>query len=284
MKKVLMTWIISASNILVMLGQQSGISVMTYNIWYANPDAGENIWENRREGVVQAILDQKTDIAGLQEVLYDQLTYLEEKLPDYAWVGAARDDGKQKGEFAPVFFRKQRFELLGSRNFWLSETPDSAGTLGWDAACVRIVTWAKFRERNSSSEFVVFNTHFDHEGDTARLNSAMLLKEKIAAIAGDQPVIVTGDFNCKRDSEPYIVLTGESGKIKLNDSRYASAFRTLRPDYSYIGSEFKGVPGEIIDHIFVSQAFGIISSKILENCNYRRCPSDHLPVITIVKL
>jgi endonuclease/exonuclease/phosphatase family metal-dependent hydrolase len=195
MKKVLMTWIISASNILVMLGQQSGISVMTYNIWYANPDAGENIWENRREGVVQAILDQKTDIAGLQEVLYDQLTYLEEKLPDYAWMGAARDDGKQKGEFAPVFFKKQRFELLGSGNFWLSETPDSAGTLGWDAACVRIVTWAKFRERNSSSEFVVFNTHFDHEGDTARLNSAMLLKEKIAAIAGDQPVIVTGDFN-----------------------------------------------------------------------------------------
>lgn len=284
MKKVVLILILWTGSFITVMSQSTAISVMTYNIWYANPDAGENIWENRRDGVVQTIMDQKTDIAGLQEVLYPQLKYLEEKLGDFGWVGVGRDDGKQKGEFAPIFYRKQRFELLDSGNFWLSETPDSAGSMGWDAVCVRIVTWAKFRDIHSGHGFFVFNTHFDHEGDTARLKSAALLIERLNRIAGDQPVIVTGDFNCRKDSEPYSLLTGENHPVKLKDCRYASAFRTPRPDYSYIGSEFKGVPGEIIDHIFVSQAFGIISSKIFDNCKSGRCPSDHLPVITIVKL
>lgn len=284
MTKVFVTLMLTAGYILTGISQSSVISVMSYNIWYANPDAGQNIWENRRDGVIQALLDQKADIAGLQEVLYQQLTYLEEKLEDYEWVGVARDDGKQKGEFAPIFFRKQRFDLLDSGNFWLSETPDSAGSLGWDAVCVRIATWAKFLDENSKAEFFVFNTHFDHEGDTARMNSALLLKSKIAAIAGDVPVIVTGDFNCTRDSGPYLALVGQSGKIILSDTRYASTFRTPKPDYSYIGSEFKGVPGEIIDHIFVSQEFGIVLSKIIENCKEGRCPSDHLPVVANIKL
>ena len=152
-------------------GQKSMCRVMSYNIWYANPDAGENIWDNRRDGVAQAILDQKMDIAGLQEVLIHQLNDLESRLEEYSYVGVARDDGKQQGEFAPLFFHKKRFKLLDSGNFWLSEYPDSAGSRGWDAACVRIVTWAKLKDLKSRKTFFAFNTHFDHEGDTARLRA-----------------------------------------------------------------------------------------------------------------
>lgn len=160
-------------------GQNTVCKVMSYNIWYANPDAGENTWENRRDGVANAVIDQKADIVGMQEVLFRQVADLEKLLPEYSWVGVGRDDGKQGGEFEPIFFNRERFDLVQSGNFWLSETPDSAGSLGWDAKCIRIATWVQLKDKNSGLEIFVFNTHFDHEGETARLESAKLLVKKI---------------------------------------------------------------------------------------------------------
>ena len=251
---------------------------MSYNIWYANPAAGENIWENRREGVAQIILKEKADIVGLQEVLLRQLTDLQDFLPNYQWIGAGRDDGKKQGEFAPVFFNSKRLELKQSGHFWLSETPDTAGSMGWDAQCVRIVTWAKLQVKKSDRQIVVFNTHFDHAGDTARAESAGLLLKKINEIAKDDPVFLTGDFNCLKDSEPYNLLIKPENSIKLKDCRYSSSRKTEGPDYTFVGSDFKGQPGNIIDHIFVSENIRVISSEIIENCTQGKCPSDHLPV------
>ena len=252
--------------------------VMSYNISYANPDAKENIWDNRRDGVAQAILDQKIDIAGLQEVLIQQPNDLESRLEEYSCIGVARDDGKQKGEFAPLFFHKKRFKLLDSGNFWLSENPDSVGSRGWDAACVRIVTWAKLRDQKSRKTFFAFNTHFDHAGDTARIESARLLRQKISEIANDHPVVLTGDFNCRKGSA-YQILIKTSEEINLKDSRYSCEKEAIGPNYSFVGSEFIGQPGNLIDHIFVSKDIRVIHSEIVENCKNGKCPSDHLPVL-----
>ncbi len=265
-------------------GQNSIYKVMTYNIWYAKQDAGENIWENRRDGVAKAVLDQKADIVGMQEVLFRQLTDLENLLPGYKWVGVGRDDGKQGGEFAPIFFHQERFGLVQSGNFWLSEIPDSAGSLGWDAMCIRIVTWVQLKDKKTDMEFFVFNTHFDHEGETARQESAKLLVKKISQIAGNFPVVLTGDFNCRKDSQTYNLLVKSFDGLEMADCRYSTNEKTSGPDYSFVGSEFSGQPGNIIDHIFVSDNITVHNSKIIEYCKKGKCPSDHLPVISIIEL
>lgn len=260
------------------------LNIMTYNIWYANADAGENIWENRRDRVAQAVRDNKIDIAGMQEVLLRQLTDLGDILKDYQRIGVGRDDGKQKGEFAPIFFKTNRFELKRSGNFWLSETPDSAGSMGWDAACIRVVTWVYLKDKKTAYEFYVFNTHFDHMGDTARLESVRLIKKRINDIAGDYPVVLSGDFNCTNDSEPYrLVIETTSGR-KLKDCRYSSEKKVFGPDYSFVGSEFTGQPGNIIDNIFVSEKIRVVKYEIQEKCKHGKCPSDHLPVIAIIEI
>jgi endonuclease/exonuclease/phosphatase family metal-dependent hydrolase len=284
MKSILLFLVICISLISPGFGQHKEIKIMTYNIWYANPGAGENIWENRREGVVQTILGNNIDIAGLQEVLLMQLKDLESRLWDYQWVGIGRDDGKEQGEFAPIFFKKQRFKMSQSGNFWLSETPDSVGSLGWDAACIRIATWVKLIDKISACELYVFNTHFDHVGEKARSESALLLSENILKIAGNNPVILTGDFNCQKGSEPYNLLLDPSKGIKLKDSRYSGKIKARGPDFSFIGSEFKGTSGDIIDHIFISDEIGLIDSEIIQNCTIGKCPSDHLPVTATIEI
>jgi endonuclease/exonuclease/phosphatase family metal-dependent hydrolase len=266
------------------IGQNSNCKFMTYNIWYAKPDGGENVWENRRDGVAKAVLDQKADIVGMQEVLYLQLTDMEKLLPGYQWVGVGRDDGKKGGEFAPIFFNKERYVQLQTGNFWLSETPDSTGSLGWDAMCIRVATWVQLKERKTGVEFFVFNTHFDHEGETARVESAKLLMKKIKEIAGDFPVILTGDFNCLKDSQPYNLLVKTIDGLKMADCRYSSGKQTSGPEFSFIGSEFIGQPGNIIDHIFVSDKISVHHSEIIENCKNGKCPSDHLPVMAIIEI
>lgn len=264
--------------------QDSVYVVMTYNIWYANPEAGENIWEYRRDGIAQAVLDEHAEIIGMQEVLLRQLTDLENLLPGYSWVGVGRDDGKQGGEFAPVFFNEERFGLVRSGNFWLSETPDSAGSLGWDARCKRIVTCVQLKDKKTGIELLIFNTHFDHEGETARLESAKLLMKKISHIAGNLPVVLTGDFNCLKDSEPYNILSDSGDGLDLADCKYSATEKISDPDYSFVGSEFTGQPGNIIDHIFVSDNIKVYQSGIIENCRNGKCPSDHLPVKAIIEI
>jgi len=170
------------------------ISVMTYNIRFNNPDDGPNAWPNRRQAVIELIRKYNPDLFGLQEALIDQIHEIHDGLGHYSWFGVGRDDGAVRGEFSPVFYRDGRYELLDGSTFWLSETPAVPGSMGWDAACPRVVTWVKLQDKSSGEILFFFNTHFDHMGDTARMESARSLMEKIKDIAGDYPVVVTGEF------------------------------------------------------------------------------------------
>lgn len=165
------------------------IRTISYNIRYNNPDDGVNAWPNRKDHVADMISKYRSDVAGPQEVLRDQLDDLQERLPEFAWVGKGRDDGKNAGEFAPVFYRTDRFELLEDSVFWLSEEPDVSGSKSWDTALTRIVTWALFREKKTNQKFYVFNTHFDHRGELAQHMSARILVKRISKIDENIPVI-----------------------------------------------------------------------------------------------
>ena len=107
---------------------------------YDNPGDSLNNWQYRKDTVCQYILDKKMDIIGMQEVLHNQLEDLKAGLPNYAAIGVGRDDGKEKGEYSPLFYRADKYEVLESNTFWLSQYPDSVGFIGWDGACTRIAT------------------------------------------------------------------------------------------------------------------------------------------------
>ena len=170
------------------------IVVATFNMRYDNPDDSMNNWQYRKERVAQFLQNQVDDLKAL--------------LPDFDMVGVARDNGKDEGEYAAIFFRRDRFEVLDSNNFWLCENPDSVGMKGWDAACTRIATWAKLKDKTNDKIFMAVNTHFDHVGEVARRESALLIISKIKEIVGDQPAFLTGDFNVDNTSNAYATITG----------------------------------------------------------------------------
>ena len=175
----------------------------TFNIRLQN-DGDERAglgWSVRKDRVANYIKRNHIEVVGMQEVLHAQLEDLLARLPEYDYVGVGRHDGKQGGEYSPVFFLKDKFEVLEKGNFWLSETPDVPGSKGWDAALERIASYAKLKDKQTGKVFMAVNTHFDHVGVTARRESAKLIMKKIQEIVGDQPAVVTGDFNVTEDDE-----------------------------------------------------------------------------------
>lgn len=257
--------------------------VMSFNIRYDNKADGENAWPHRRDWVAEVIREEKVDIVGLQEALGRQVKDLEERLPDYAWFGAGRDDGKAQGEMVPVFYKKDRFEVLDSGHFWLSTTPEVPGSKGWDAAITRMVTWLKLKDKSTGKSLLFANTHFDHVGVEARKESAKLALEKLPKLAGGLPVVLTGDFNSLPSSAAYATLTGKQSVATwlLVDSRKASKTEPTGPDSTWNGFE-RIRPEQQIDFIF-TRGLNTESHAILETIRDGKFASDHLPVVAVLK-
>jgi len=263
-------------------GDGEALRVMTFNIRFDNPADGEDGWANRRAKVASMIRFHGADVVGLQEALRNQIADLEAALPQFGWFGTGRS-AQRDGEHCAVLYRRDRLEVLAESTFWLSETPEVAGSQGWDAALPRIVTWGKLRDRRAGAVFHLFNTHLDHRGEAARRESARLLLRKVAEIAGpDGPVVVTGDFNATPDSEPYRILTtGEGARGALVDAMHASSCPHHGPTSSWNG--FKAIePGRRIDFILVRPPVAVLQHGILSDTFDGRFPSDHLPVMAEV--
>ncbi|MHB0955154.1 MAG: endonuclease/exonuclease/phosphatase family protein [Pirellulaceae bacterium] len=254
--------------------------VMTFNIRYNNPHDGENAWPNRRE-LVARLIQTHADIAGLQEALKDQIDDLEARLPEFAWSGVGREDGENRGEFCPIFYRRERFELVEKKTWWLSETPDVAGSKSWDAAITRIVTVVRLRDRKGGGELQVVNTHFDHLGSEAREASARLIRQSVALMDVHTPVVVMGDFNSAPNQEPYRTLTKWDPDDRagvLIDSRSLSQRPPEGPNSTW-NAFLKVVPGRRIDFIFVRPPVEVVQHRTLSELIDGRFPSDHLPVV-----
>lgn len=254
------------------------LRVMTFNIRYNEPRDGVNAWANRKTKVADVIRFHKADIIGVQEALLTQLGDLEKLLPGFAWCGVGRSDGKESGEFSAILYKKARFRLIETKTFWLSPTPETPGSKGWDAAFPRIVTWARFRDKRSGKTFVHFNTHFDHIGEKARSESASLILKEAARVAGKLPFIITGDLNVTEDTAAYKTMVTETGGIKAADARYAAANGHFGGDSTWNG--FKELePGQKIDYIFVRSGIKVLEHGVLSDRWNGLWASDHLPVI-----
>lgn len=258
------------------------INVLTYNIRLVNPDDAPNTWSARKLKVFSLIREAKPDVFGLQESLKEQVTDMENAFPDYTRVGVGRDDGKEAGEYSPLFFNAHKYKMLSSGTFWLSQTPSVAGSRGWDAACNRVVTWVQLKDYKTATVFFVFCTHFDHMGEIARRNSAKLLLNAVDSLSINSPAIVLGDFNSKPGSEPYQIITDKSNPKHLLNSR-ENCKKPAGPKYTFTGFKVGAQPGEQIDYIFLKNKVKVLSFRVNNANNGNYYPSDHLPVSATLK-
>lgn len=250
------------------------LSVLTYNIKYDNPSDSLNNWDNRKEFLISQLNFFKPDVFGTQEALFNQLENIETGLDNYAYIGLGRDFGDKRGEFSAIFYNTNEVELRKENTFWLSETPDKPSK-GWDAALNRICTYGLFRSRDEGKDFYVFNTHFDHMGDKARLESSKLILKKIEEInTNNLPVVLMGDFNLEEDKEGIQII-----KSVLTDTHEASGSNAFGPSGTFNGFEFDKPVTRKIDYIFTTpDDFDILKSGILSDSKDCRYPSDHFPV------
>lgn len=240
--------------------EKTAIRWATFNVRYDNPADSLNNWQYRKERVCRFIQDKQLDVVGMQEVLHNQFEDLRAGLPEYDGIGVGRDDGDKAGEYAPLFYRKDKYEVLDSNTFWLAEHPDSVGMMGWDAVCVRIATWAKFKEKATGKIFMAVNTHFDHVGEEARRQSALLIIRKIKEIVGDRPAVVTGDFNVTDASDAYATIT--TNAFVLKDAHKVAEHTT---GVGYTFHDFARIPAsecDKIDFIFVTSGIQVTNSEI----------------------
>ncbi len=249
------------------------LRVMTFNVRYATAPDGDNGWEHRRELLIETVRKFDPDVLGLQEALADQLDEIAAQLPTHTVIGVGRDDGKRKGEFSALLIRTDRFEIVDSGTFWLSETPNLIASKSWDAALCRIATHATVRDRKADEHIFLLNTHWDHQGEIARIESAKLVAQSIeAALQKKHFVIVTGDLNCTQESKGYQILSRSLRDV------YRAANPEKRRDEATFHNFRGNTPGDAIDFIFASRDLRVRGATIDRTQREGRYPSDHFPV------
>ena len=256
------------------------LTVMTYNLKFASTNP-PNAWPVRRPLLREVIRQTAPDLIGTQEGLYEQLKDLASDLPEFDWIGLGREGGS-RGEFMAVFYRKARFEPLAFDHFWLSDTPEVVGSATWGGKWPRMVTSVKFRDRQTQQDFWLWNTHFANDSQPARENSARLVRERVAALDTNLPLILTGDFNAAAGTnQAYHVLT--------RDGFFADTWLTARArkgEGLNTSNGFQAIRrnGVRIDWILTRGAFTVDAIEIVTFSRDGQFPSDHFPVVTRLRM
>lgn len=275
MKKLFYTLAIAAFALMgVACNRTSEIKVMSYNIRLSSGTIeADSIyhWEHRKQASLELMHQEQPTVFGLQEACPDQMDYMVENLPEYGYIGVGRDDGKRKGEFMSIFYKKDEVELIDGGTFWLSQTPDQV-TKGWDAACFRTCTWTILKKKDTGKKFVYLNTHLDHKGQEARKESIKLIVAKAEELTGGKlPVFITADFNSPTTNEIFKPM-----QSAMKDARVEAPVTDERGTLNCWGTT---PPGVVIDHIFYrgteAQKFEVLRDKDY-GAPY---VSDHYPVM-----
>jgi endonuclease/exonuclease/phosphatase family metal-dependent hydrolase len=246
----------------------------TFNIRWDNPGDTGNLWKDRAPHVLHLVQFHQIGLFGTQETLVHQLKQINEGL-GFLSIGVGRDDGKEKGEFSPIHYDPEQYQLEDSGTFWLSPTPDTPSK-GWDAALNRICTWGRFKTKGGK-RFYVFNIHYDHIGQQAREESSKLVAAKIQDINREKlPVVWMGDFNVTPDNAAYQTIVSNP---TWKDARLISKIPSYGPAGTFSAFDWERMPDGIIDHVFVSGKIEVLRHGILTDNYGKKYPSDHFPVL-----
>jgi endonuclease/exonuclease/phosphatase family metal-dependent hydrolase len=255
------------------------ICVMSYNLRYASQNP-PNSWPQRRPLLAECVRTISPDLMGTQEGLYSQLKELASDLPEYAWIGLGREGGS-KSEFMAIFYKRVRFEPMAFDHFWLSDTPSVVGSSTWGNSNKRMVTWVRFRDRDTSQEFYHFNTHLDHEIQLAREHGADLIRQRVSDLKTSLPVLLTGDFNAGADNKAHAILTSEDffrDTWNLAKERRGEGLGTF--------NGFKEIPrnNTRIDWILARGNAEVDATEIVTFSRNGQFPSDHFPIVVWLRL
>lgn len=259
---------------------QTTIKAMSFNIRLDAATDGENRWDLRKNRVAGLMQYYEPDFIGAQEVLHHQLTYIDSMLVQYSFIGVGRDDGKTLGEYSCIFYNQEKYIPIKQSTFWLAPKSDSV-CMGWDAVCNRVCTYGLFKNKKNNQVVWVFNTHFDHVGKTARIESAKLILKKIKELnVKNDPVILLGDFNLRPTEEPIQNIASE-----MNNARDISKMVYGNID-TWNAFKFKEKPNGGIDYIFVNKHQKLVVEKFatITDSYDLKYPSDHFPVMTTITL
>lgn len=269
------------------------LRVMSFNIRYGTAKDGENHWNYRREMVFQVLRDHRPEVVGLQEALRFQIDETLAAVPGYGEIAVGREDGKKASEASAILYRTERLELIEQGTFWLSDTPEVAGSKHWGNAITRLCTWVRLRDRQTKKYFYVFNTHLDHQSQPARERGAELIVQRINGRSHRDPIILTGDFNADERNPTVRYLKGGLSAVpsKPGDSAavppLADTFRAVHPDLTPAGT-FNGFTGKKdggkIDYILASPEWRVLAAAIVYDNRDGRYPSDHFPVTATLRL
>ena len=275
MKKFFYTLAIAVFALMsIACNRTSEIKVMSYNIRLSSGTIkADSIyhWEHRKQASLNLMHEENPTVFGLQEACPDQMDYMVENLPEYGYIGVGRDDGKRKGEFMSIFYKKEEVEFIDGGTFWLSETPDEVSK-GWDAQCFRTCTWALLKKKDTGKKFVYMNTHLDHMGKVAREESIKLIVERAEKLTGGKlPVFITADFNSPTSNAIFKPM-----QEAMLDARVEAPVTDDRGTLNCWGTT---PPGVVIDHVFYrgaeAQKFEVLRDKDY-GAPY---VSDHYPVM-----
>lgn len=255
------------------------LNVMTYNIKYDKVEDTINNWHDRKESLVKLMDHYQASFIGTQEVLHHQLMYIDSALTEFAYIGVGRNDGKQKGEYAPIHYDSTRYKVLKQNTFWLSETPEEVST-GWDASLARICTYGLFEEKETHEKIWVFNTHFDHRGIKAREESVRLIVAKIKILnTNNLPVVLMGDLNLQPTESPIQYL-----QAQLIDGQTATMTPFYGPTGTFTGFDANMVINRRIDYIFVQGCEVLNYLHIDDRMENNKHISDHLPILARITI
>ena len=255
------------------------LRVMSFNVRYPNEQDGANYWDHRRDIAVRVVLSRDPDIFGTQELFRRQGDELARELPEYKWFGRSRR-GNDTDEHMGVFYKPGVLELIEEGDFWLSETPEKAGSISWDMSLPRMVTWGLFRWRSGGGRFYFLNTHFPHrrEDAAARVRCAEVIVKFLATLPAEIPVVMTGDFNDPAGEKAHRLLTGQ-----MRDAWDVSPGRS-GPVGTFHG--FSGEPraAQRIDWILHRGPWRALLAETVTYAEDGRYPSDHFPVFAVFRL
>jgi endonuclease/exonuclease/phosphatase family metal-dependent hydrolase len=245
--------------------------VATFNIRNSSAPDGDDSWVLRREATAAAIESLEADVVGLQEVLPDQLEYLRERFAQYEIVGAGRDDGVHAGEHSVVMVRPGEWRVESHETRWLSSAPTTPGSVGWDADLTRIATLVRLVHADGTLVGIA-NTHYDHMGEIARVESSKLLDKWMAA-EPDRHWVLLGDLNAEPGSAPLkaLLATGWLDAVPAEAGGTEHAFSGATDHHR-------------IDHILTSKSWQVIDAKVSHYRPGGRLPSDHWPVVATLRL
>ena len=239
------------------------LTLVDLNIRYDNPADGQNAWSNRKKTTLNWLKNQNADLYFFQEVLHHQYLDLQEELVGYASYGVGREDGKEKGEYSPIFYQSERFDLIESMTIWLSPTLNMPSK-GWDAACERIATIVVLKDKKDDQPLLCINTHWDHMGKIAQDSSAALISDLLFALPARYQ-IVGGDFNVTPEHPGIQGLSQQLLLIETQDPRNT---------YHGFNDEIKNSNGPI-DLIFSSAALKATKFQYFRHSSEGRLLSDH---------